>query len=138
MGNEQYFLHSSNSKENKQDDEVAVMYNLKINNNKELDHEHCLAIHYTLVELVSKANGSLCFEVLVQKLLPCVDITQCMQQRETACLLGHYFDLRVRNFPLHSWHTSSKKSNCLYGKVTLRILHLFRNILIYFHMLNEA
>lgn len=47
MGNAQHFPHSSNSGENKQDNEVAVVQNLKRNNNKELDHEHCLASEYS-------------------------------------------------------------------------------------------
>lgn len=47
------------------------------------------SIHCILDEFISKANEPLCFEVLVQKLLPNEDITQHMQEKETDCLLSH-------------------------------------------------
>lgn len=107
MGNAQHFLYSLNSDENKQDDEVTVMQNLR-RINKKLDHEHCLDIHNTLDVLISKANEPLSFEVLVQKLLPGVNIMNCMQMRD--CLLGHSSHLRVRNFPLDLWYTLASKA----------------------------
>lgn len=44
------------------------------------------SIHYILDELIFKANELPGFEVLVQKLVPSVSITQCMQERERLSL----------------------------------------------------
>lgn len=54
------------------------------------------SIHYILNELISKANELLCFEVLVQKLLPGVGITQCMQERE---IVSWVINPRIKYFP---------------------------------------
>lgn len=105
MGNAQHFLYSLNCDENKQDDEVTVMQNLKRNNNKKTDHEYCLDIHNTLVVLISKANEPLYFEILVQKLLG-VNIINCMQVREILSL-GSFLPPQGQKRPLiliiHLW-----------------------------------
>lgn len=122
MGNAQHFLYSLNSDENKEDDEVTVMQNLK-RINKKLDREHCLDVHNTSGVLISKANEHLFFEVLVQKLLP-VNIMNRMQVRERLSLRS-FLPPQDQKLPLRLMIHLGKKSNCLYGKVVQGILCIF-------------
>lgn len=67
---------------------------------------------YTLNELISKAHGPLCFEGLVEKILPSFGIIQGMQERERWGInptSGSYTTLMLLT------HLSQER-NFLYGK----------------------
>lgn len=68
--------------------------------------------NYTLDGLISKARGPLCFEGLVEKILPSLGIIQGMQKRERWGInptLGSYTTLMLLTH-------LSQESNFLYGK----------------------